>query len=133
MIRTPLCDVLGADVPVIQAPLGPWPSLELSVAVSNAGGLGSLGTALRPLADLRREWAEMAERTGGRPFAINHTARPLDERRSGRAWRPAPERSPSRWATRVSWWSEHTTRASCSSSRSTPWPRPSSSPSAGWT
>ena len=83
MIRTPLCDLLGIDVPVIQAPFGPWPSLELSAAVSNAGGLGSLGTALRSLDDLRREWAEMVERTGGRAFAINHTARPLDEEAFG--------------------------------------------------
>jgi enoyl-[acyl-carrier protein] reductase II len=78
MIRTPLCDLLGVDVPVIQAPFGPWPSLELAAAVSNAGGLGSLGTSLRPLDVLRREWTAMLARTD-RPFAINHTARPLDE------------------------------------------------------
>ena len=45
-MRTPLCDLLGIDVPVVQASLGPWSRPELTAAVSNAGGLGTLGTAL---------------------------------------------------------------------------------------
>ena len=46
MIRTRLCDLLGIEHPVIQASIGPWSSAELVAAVSNAGGLGSVGTAL---------------------------------------------------------------------------------------
>ncbi len=60
------------------APFGPWEQVELAAAVCTAGGLGQLGTALTPLADLKRQWARMRELTD-RPFAINHTVRPFDE------------------------------------------------------
>ncbi|MGI5380433.1 hypothetical protein ACQEV2_40630 [Streptomyces sp. CA-251387] len=36
------------------------------------GGLGSLGTAVRPVADLRRQWDRVRELTD-RPFAINQS------------------------------------------------------------
>ncbi|SOR83587.1 MULTISPECIES: NAD(P)H-dependent flavin oxidoreductase [Streptomyces] len=78
MLRTRLCDVLGIEVPVIGAPYGPFEQVDLAAALCGAGALGSLGTAVRPLADLRRQWARMRELTD-RPFAINHTLRPLNE------------------------------------------------------
>ncbi|SDL75920.1 NAD(P)H-dependent flavin oxidoreductase [Nonomuraea jiangxiensis] len=78
MLRTPMCDLLDIDVPIICAPFGPWEQVELAAAVSNAGGLGSLGTALRPLPDLKAQWERLRELTD-KPFAINHTARPLDK------------------------------------------------------
>lgn len=78
MVRTPLCDVLGIEVPIICAPFGPFDSVDLAAAVCAAGGLGSLGTAVRALPELRQQWARLRERTD-RPFAINHTVRPLDE------------------------------------------------------
>ena len=78
MIRTPLCDLLAIDVPIICAPFGPFEQVELAAAVSNAGGLGSLGTAVRPVADLEAQWDRMRALTD-RPFAINHTVRPFSE------------------------------------------------------
>jgi nitronate monooxygenase/enoyl-[acyl-carrier protein] reductase II len=78
MIRTPLCDVLGIDVPILCAPFGPWDEVELAAAVCNAGGLGSLGTTLRSVTELRDQWARLRSRTDG-PFAVNHTMRPFDE------------------------------------------------------
>ena len=77
-IRTPLCDLLSIDVPIICAPFGPWPQVELAAAVSEAGALGSLGTAVTPTPGLRKQWEQMRDRTA-KPFAINHTRRPLDE------------------------------------------------------
>ncbi len=77
-IRTPLCDVLGLDVPVICAPFGPWAQVELAAAVSEAGALGSLGTAVTPIDGLREQWRRLRELTD-RPFAVNHTRRPLDD------------------------------------------------------
>ena len=77
MIRPPLCDLLGIDVPIICAPFGPWEQVDLAAAVCNAGALGSLGTALGSVGELRRQWARLRELTE-RPFAINHTMRPLD-------------------------------------------------------
>ena len=77
MIRTSLCDLLGIEAPVICAPFGPWDQVDLAAAVCEAGGLGSLGTAVRTLPELEAQWSRLRERTG-RPFAINHTARPFD-------------------------------------------------------
>jgi nitronate monooxygenase/enoyl-[acyl-carrier protein] reductase II len=78
MLRTPVCDELGIDVPVVLAPFGPWDQVSLAAAVSNAGGLGSVGTAVRSADELRAQWARMRELTD-RPFAINHTGRPFNE------------------------------------------------------
>src|SRR5262245_37643177 len=40
--------------------------------------MGSLGTGLRSVPELRAQWARMRELTD-RPFAVNHTNRPFDE------------------------------------------------------
>ena len=76
-MRTALCDLLDIDVPIISAPFGPWDSVDLAAAVGNAGGLGSLGTAVRPVTDLQRQWARMRSLTEA-PFAINQVPRPFD-------------------------------------------------------
>ena len=78
VLRTRLCDRLGIEVPIIAAPFGPWEQVELAAAVSNAGGLGSVGTALRGVDELQRQWQRLRSLTD-RPFAINHTVRPFDE------------------------------------------------------
>ncbi len=76
-LRTPLCDLLGIDVPIIGAPFGPWHQVELAAAVCAAGGLGSVDGGLRPAGELRERW-EMLRRLTDRPFAINHSGRPFD-------------------------------------------------------
>lgn len=77
-MRTPVCDLLSIEVPIAQAPFGPWEQVELAAAVSNAGGLGGVGTAVRSASELRAQWERLRELTD-RPFAINHTGRPFDE------------------------------------------------------
>jgi enoyl-[acyl-carrier protein] reductase II len=72
MIRTPICDVLGIDVPIVQAGMGVFTSAELVAAVSNAGALGSLGAGLRPPHDLARQLTRIRELTDA-PFAVNFT------------------------------------------------------------
>lgn len=73
MLRTPLCDLLGIDHPIIQAGMGPFGSgAELAAAVSNAGAIGSLGAAVRPVEQLRRQLAILGELTD-RPFIVNFT------------------------------------------------------------
>lgn len=47
MLHTPLCDLLSIDIPIVQAPIAPYTSPQLVAAVSNAGGSGSVGTALQ--------------------------------------------------------------------------------------
>ncbi len=78
MLRTALCDLLGIEVPIVVAPFGPWEEVDLAVAVSDAGALGSVGTALRSVGELRQQWQVIRDRTD-RPFAINHTGRPFVE------------------------------------------------------
>ena len=77
MIRTALCERLQIDVPIVLAPFGPWDEVELAAAVSNAGALGSVGTAVRSAEELKVQWRRLREQTD-RPFAINHTGRPLN-------------------------------------------------------
>lgn len=78
MLRTPLCDLLGIDVPIIGAPFGPWDQVGLAAAISGAGALGSVGTALRTVPELRKQWQRLRELTD-RPFAVNHTIRPFND------------------------------------------------------
>ena len=42
---TRLCDLLGIEHPIIQAPMAGSTTPELAAAVSEGGGLGSLGCA----------------------------------------------------------------------------------------
>jgi len=77
-LRTPLCDLLQIDVPIVQASIGPWSTPQLAAAVSNAGAIGSQGTALVPPQRNREQVRRIRELTD-RPFIVNHTARPLSE------------------------------------------------------
>ena len=77
-MRTLLTETLDIEAPVIQASLGPWSSVRLAAAVCNAGGLGTLGTATKAAEDVRADIRALRELTD-RPFAVNHTMRPLDE------------------------------------------------------
>jgi len=77
MLRTSLCDLFGIEVPVILAPMGTCTSAELAAAVSNAGGLGGIGTLFRTTAAIKRDIDEVKKLTK-RPFAINHIPQTLD-------------------------------------------------------
>jgi nitronate monooxygenase/enoyl-[acyl-carrier protein] reductase II len=71
MLHTQLCDLFEIEFPIIQAAIAPFTSAELVAAVSNAGGLGSLGVAMTPLDEFKRRLAKTQELTR-RPFVINH-------------------------------------------------------------
>jgi len=77
-MRTAFCELVAIDHPIVQAPLGPWNTVELAAAVCNAGALGSLATNLRT-ADVVREDMRRLRAATDRPFAVNHTLRPFDE------------------------------------------------------
>ena len=77
-MRTPVCDVLGIDAPVMQGSIGPWTNAELPAAVSEAGGLGSIGTALKS-AEQVMDLIDLVRELTDRPFAVNFTARPFAE------------------------------------------------------
>ena len=77
-LRTELCAVLGIDVPIIQAGMSVHTSPALVVAVSEAGGLGSIGAWGRSVEALGEGIRQIREETD-RPFAVNHLPPDLDE------------------------------------------------------
>ena len=77
MLKTPLCDLFSIDVPIILAPMGSCTSAELAAAMSNAGGLGSIGTLSRATAAVKRDIDVVRTLTRG-SFAINHVPQSLD-------------------------------------------------------
>jgi NAD(P)H-dependent flavin oxidoreductase YrpB (nitropropane dioxygenase family) len=70
MIRTPLCDLLGIELPLIQAPIGNATCPELVAAVSNRGGLGMMSVTWRKPDELRTLLRETHSLTK-KPFGIN--------------------------------------------------------------
>ena len=67
-LRTPLCDLLGIDVPIVQAPVSTVPALV--AAVSGAGGLGVLQLSWLDLEQTRAAIRE-TRRLTDRPFGVN--------------------------------------------------------------
>src|SRR5271170_5461375 len=83
-----LCELMRIDLPLIQAPMAGSQGGALAVAVSNAGGLGSLPCALLSLEQMREELTAIRAQTT-RPFNVNffcHAAPQADARREA-AWR----------------------------------------------
>jgi nitronate monooxygenase len=70
MLRTPVTELLEIEHPILQAPMASAATPALAAAVSEAGGLGALGSSLLPVDELRRQTGELRERTG-RPFQLN--------------------------------------------------------------
>ena len=65
-----LHELLGIELPVIQAPMAAVQGSALAVAVSNAGGLGSLPCAMLTVDVMRKELATICAQTS-RPFNVN--------------------------------------------------------------
>lgn len=83
-----LTTLLGTDLPILQAPMAGVQGSALTVAVSNAGGLGALPCAMLGPDALRQELAAIRAQTD-RPFNVNffcHTPPAPDAAREA-AWR----------------------------------------------
>ena len=70
MRRSPLCDQLGIDAPILSAGMGTVARTELAAAVSNGGGCGVLGSAGLPAAYIRDEIRRLRTMTA-KPFGVN--------------------------------------------------------------
>jgi enoyl-[acyl-carrier protein] reductase II len=70
MFHTPVCDLLGLRVPILQGAMQGGGGVDLVAAVSNAGGLGVLPTFGGPDKKLREDIAAVRERTR-LPFGVN--------------------------------------------------------------
>ncbi len=77
VLKTKLCDMLGIEYPILSAGMGPnligerpGATVELVVAVSEAGGLGVLGAAGLAIDELRDAVREIKKRTD-KPFGVD--------------------------------------------------------------
>ncbi len=78
MLKTVLCDVLGIDVPIILGPMAVFTApAAIAAAVSNAGGLGSIGTLFRASDAIKQDIDEVRALTN-RNYAVNHIPPTLD-------------------------------------------------------
>lgn len=83
-------DLFKIRFPIIQAPMAGVQDHRLAVAVSNAGGLGSLPAAMLSLDALKTELSQLCTKTD-KPYNVNffcHTAPTFNETREA-AWRTA--------------------------------------------
>jgi len=85
-----LRDLLGIGLPVIQAPMAGVQGSALAIAVSNAGGLGSLPCAMLGLDAVREELAKIRAATRA-PYNVNFFchAPPAPSAEREAAWRSA--------------------------------------------
>ena len=65
-----LRQLIGIDLPIIQAPMAGAQDSAMAIAVSNAGGLGSLPCGMLSLEAMRNELATIKAQTD-RPFNVN--------------------------------------------------------------
>jgi nitronate monooxygenase len=70
LLRTPVCDLLGCEHPIVQAGMGGVARSELAAAVTEAGGYGLLGMVREKPELIRREVRAVRERTD-RGFGVN--------------------------------------------------------------
>jgi nitronate monooxygenase len=87
---TTLSKLFGIELPIVQAPMAGVQTSAMAIAVSNAGGLGSLPAAMLTPAALRAELAAIRAQTE-RPYNVNffcHTPPTPSEAREA-AWRAA--------------------------------------------
>src|ERR1700709_421552 len=83
-----LQQLFGIELPIIQAPMAGSQGSALAIAVSQAGGLGSLPCAMLTVDGMRSEVAAIRAQTD-KPFNLNffcHTSLPPDAAREA-AWR----------------------------------------------
>jgi nitronate monooxygenase len=85
-----LTTLAGIELPIIQAPMAGVQGGALAVAVSNAGGLGSLPSAMLSRDALRDELTAMKAQTS-KPFNVNFFchAPPVPDAKHEAAWRAA--------------------------------------------
>jgi nitronate monooxygenase len=69
-LRTPLCELLGCEVPILLAGMGGVARWELAAAVANAGGFAMLGM-VRESPDLIETEVRALQAATNRPFAVN--------------------------------------------------------------
>jgi len=74
MIKTRLTEKFGIKYPILSAPMGPFYTTELTIATSEAGGMGVLSHATllgkNSVTDMKEQMAHVIESTD-KPFGVN--------------------------------------------------------------
>ncbi len=70
VFRNRITEMLGIDIPIVQAPMGWIARAQLASAVSNAGGLGIIETSSGELDAVKAEITKMRDLTD-KPFGVN--------------------------------------------------------------
>ncbi len=70
LFKNRVTEMLGVEIPVVQAPMGWIARSQLASAVSNAGGLGIIETSSGELDAIREEIRKMRQLTS-KPFGVN--------------------------------------------------------------
>lgn len=65
-----LCNVLSIQYPIIQGGMGDISSAKLAAAISEAGGLGTIGCGTSTIEEVERKITDLKSMTS-RPFAVN--------------------------------------------------------------
>lgn len=69
-LRTPLSDLLGIAVPIVQAPIGSATCPALAAAVAEAGALGMLALSWRDHSEIKQQ-VDATQALTQRPFGVN--------------------------------------------------------------
>src|SRR5258708_15272854 len=85
-------DLFGIDHPIIQAPMAGASSAQMAIAVSQAGGLGSIAPAMLTAEALRTE-LQIVQQGTGRSINVNFFVHEPPAAHAARAagWRQRPE------------------------------------------
>ena len=70
MLRTQICDLLGIEHPIINAPMSGTATAVLAAAVSEAGGFGMIGASLSTDPSWVRDQIQRARELTSRPFGV---------------------------------------------------------------
>jgi len=76
-LRTPLCDLVGVEYPIVQTGMGWVAGPKLVSATANAGGLGIIASATMDFDQLKQSISEVKSRTN-KPFGVNLRADSAD-------------------------------------------------------
>jgi len=71
MFDNRVTEMIGCDVPILQAPMGYISRSRLASAVANAGAIGMIETSSGELDAVREEIVKMRDLAPGKPFAVN--------------------------------------------------------------
>ncbi|MBK5008947.1 nitronate monooxygenase [Pseudomonas sp. S60] len=88
-----ILDLLGIEVPILQAPMAGATGSAMAIAVAEAGGLGALPCAMLTGEQVRQEVSTFRQACPGRPLNLNffcHTP-PAPDAAAGQRWKQALE------------------------------------------